>query len=156
MLGIAGIAVVSMVGVAACGRTAPLDALPEGNGDPDIAGVSVTSPDAVVEVDPTLATEESLATSTSPSETAVDGPAQATYEVKSGDTLSGIATTFGITIADLADANGLSDIDSISPGQVLVIPAKPVEVSVVDANQTSTTITPSTQPAVTQPTVTQP
>ncbi|MGI9613722.1 MAG: LysM peptidoglycan-binding domain-containing protein [Acidimicrobiales bacterium] len=151
MLGIAGITVLSLAGLVACGRTGPVDALPEGNGDPDIAGVSVTSPDAVVEVDPTLATEEPLATSTSPAETVVESPAQATYEVKSGDTLSGIATTFGITIADLADANGLSDVDSISPGQVLLIPTKPVEVSVVDANQTSTTITPSTQPAVTQP-----
>ena len=145
---------VSVVGVAACGRTGPVDALPEGNGDPDIAGVSVTSPDAVVEVGPSLATEESLATSTSPP--VAEDPAQTVYEVQSGDTLSGIATTFGITIADLADANGLTNVDSISPGQVLVIPAKPVEVSVVDANQTSTTITPSTQPAVTQPAVTQP
>lgn len=147
---VAGLALAVTVGLGACGRTGPVDALPEGDGDPDIAGVSVTSPDAVVETEPTVEPQELESTVTE--QTAPEpAPNATTYVVQSGDTLSGIATTFGITVDELAGANGLIDVDSITPGDELVIPMKPVEVSVVDTGQTSTTAPPTTPPPVTQP-----
>jgi lysozyme len=58
---------------------------------------------------------------------AVDGsapapaPAQQTYTVQSGDTLSGIAAAYGTSWQHLADINGLANPDVIYPGQVLTI-----------------------------------
>lgn len=44
-----------------------------------------------------------------------------TYTVKSGDTLSGIASAYGTSWQHLADINGISNPDVIYPGQVLTI-----------------------------------
>lgn len=46
-----------------------------------------------------------------------------THTVQSGDTLSQIAETFGVTVEEIAAANNLTNIDSLALGQVLVIPA---------------------------------
>jgi len=48
-------------------------------------------------------------------------PAATTYKVKSGDTLSGIATRFDTTVKKIKVANGLTS-NTIRIGQVLVIP----------------------------------
>src|SRR5690606_18645691 len=48
--------------------------------------------------------------------------ARATYTVHAGDTLQGIAQSYGVTVADLAEVNGISDPTSIREGQVLIIP----------------------------------
>ena len=48
-------------------------------------------------------------------------PAQQTYTVQSGDTLSGIADRYGTSWQHLADLNGLADPNVIYPGQVLVV-----------------------------------
>jgi GH25 family lysozyme M1 (1,4-beta-N-acetylmuramidase)/LysM repeat protein len=45
-----------------------------------------------------------------------------TYTVKAGDTLSLIAVKTGTTVAAIASANNIKDINKISVGQVLVIP----------------------------------
>ena len=45
-----------------------------------------------------------------------------TYTVKAGDTLSAIAVKFGTTVAAIASANNIADINKIKVGQVLVIP----------------------------------
>ncbi|NWG05510.1 MAG: LysM peptidoglycan-binding domain-containing protein [Chloroflexi bacterium] len=45
-----------------------------------------------------------------------------TYTVKSGDTLSSIAVKFGTTVAKIASANNIKNVNLISVGQVLVIP----------------------------------
>jgi LysM repeat protein len=45
-----------------------------------------------------------------------------TYAVRAGDTLSGIAVRFGVSLQDLMDENELTDPDSIYEGQVLQIP----------------------------------
>ncbi len=45
----------------------------------------------------------------------------ANYAVQAGDTLSDVATKFGITTATLKWANNLDDADAIKPGQSLVI-----------------------------------
>lgn len=44
------------------------------------------------------------------------------YEVQSGDILSKIAESFGVTQADLMSVNGIDDPDHIEVGQVLKIP----------------------------------
>jgi len=50
-------------------------------------------------------------------------PAQPrTYTVKAGDSLSSIAVKFGSTVAKIASANNITNINLISVGQVLVIP----------------------------------
>lgn len=45
-----------------------------------------------------------------------------TYTVQEGDTLFGIAFTFGSTVDELAAANGIEDPSAIFPGQELLIP----------------------------------
>ena len=47
------------------------------------------------------------------------------YIVEAGDTLSGIARTFGVSVEDLAAANGITNPSTIFPGQQLVIPGYP-------------------------------
>lgn len=44
------------------------------------------------------------------------------YSVKSGDTLTRIAKTYGVTISDIMTANNLSNADKINAGKVLKVP----------------------------------
>jgi LysM repeat protein len=44
-----------------------------------------------------------------------------THTVKSGDTLGRIAKTYGISVQELADLNGIKDINKISVGQSLKV-----------------------------------
>ena len=44
------------------------------------------------------------------------------YTVQQGDTLSAIAASFGVTVADIVAANGLPNADAIQAGQKLAIP----------------------------------
>jgi LysM repeat protein len=46
------------------------------------------------------------------------------HEVKRGETLASIASQYGVTIADIAQANGISNPNLISVGQVLTIPGR--------------------------------
>ena len=46
-----------------------------------------------------------------------------TYVIQPGDTLSVIAERFGISVAVLSEANGITDVNTIRPGQELNIPA---------------------------------
>jgi LysM repeat protein len=48
--------------------------------------------------------------------------AETLYIVKGGDTLSGIAQQFGVTVEDLMAANGLTDPNVLQVGQTLTIP----------------------------------
>ena len=45
-----------------------------------------------------------------------------TYTIKAGDTLSGIADQFGITVEDIVKTNNIADPNAIQAGEVLVIP----------------------------------
>jgi LysM repeat protein len=47
---------------------------------------------------------------------------RATYTVHAGDTLQGIATFYGVTVADLMEVNGITDPANIRVDQVLIIP----------------------------------
>lgn len=51
--------------------------------------------------------------------------ASMSYTVRSGDTLTGIARRFGVTAAALQSANGISNPNLLSIGQVLQIPLSP-------------------------------
>jgi len=116
-----------IVVVAACGRSAPQETIGDTSEDPEIAGITITSPDAVVSTSSTVAADT---TSTTPP----DDPnqPQAMYTVKPGDTMSGIAGQYGISIEELADYNGISDVNDLSPGDELGIPpATPVDVTIV-------------------------
>jgi LysM repeat protein len=52
------------------------------------------------------------------------GAAAASYTVQSGDTLSGIARKFGVTVDAIVKANNIADPSRTRPGQIFVIPAK--------------------------------
>ncbi len=54
-----------------------------------------------------------------PTPTPVTGPV---YVVQPGDTLAAIAYRFGLTVEELAQANGIADPNLLQPGQRLVIP----------------------------------
>src|SRR5213082_1033845 len=51
-----------------------------------------------------------------------DGPQ---HVVKPGETLSGIAAQYGLTVEQLASLNGLADPDRLTEGQTLKLPAAP-------------------------------
>ena len=71
------------------------------------------------------------------------------YTVKSGDTLSEIAETYGFSVSELAKLNDIKDVDFIKAGQVLDIPeTKAPEVvqeasAVVQEEPTETTVVPT-------------
>lgn len=44
------------------------------------------------------------------------------YTIQQGDTLSAIAASFGVAVADIVAANGLPNADAIQAGQKLAIP----------------------------------
>lgn len=58
-----------------------------------------------------------------PGATPVPQPSTSKYTVVGGDTLGGIARKFNTTVAAIAQANGITNVNLIYPGQVLNIPA---------------------------------
>lgn len=58
-----------------------------------------------------------------------------TYAVEPGDTMSGIAEKFGVPVAAIAQANGITDVDDIMPGQELIIPDPASEPPATAADQ---------------------
>ena len=58
-------------------------------------------------------------------------PSTRTYEVQKGDTLAGIADTFGVDVQTILSSNGIDDADTIRPGSELrILPVKGLEYSV--------------------------
>lgn len=76
-------------------------------------GTAVGSATPVASDDPTAAPTEGPTTSPRPTR----------YEVRAGDTLSGIAAEFGTTVRALADLNDIDDPSRLRIGQVLELPA---------------------------------
>jgi len=67
-----------------------------------------------------------------------------TYTVKPGDTLSGIADLFGVTVDDIVRANNLADPNSLQVGDVLTIPGHSPSTAVVTPSTiVTTTLTPA-------------
>jgi LysM repeat protein len=75
-------------------------------------------PTPTFDVDARLAIAVPTATATIP-----PSPTPVTYTVKAGDTLLAIAVELGIPLENLMAANGLSNPDSLSAGQVLIVPS---------------------------------
>ena len=68
---------------------------------------------------------ESVPTATStpaPTPTPLPTSVPITYTVQPGDTLGAIAAVYGVSIVELAQVNGIVDVDRLSVGQILVIP----------------------------------
>jgi len=122
---------------AACGRPEVAGPTADAN-EISIAGVSVTSPDAVVTVLPT-------ASSSTSTEITRPQPTQKLYTIQDGDTISKIAGDHGIPVAVLVQANGITDVHSIRPGEELVIPIPP-PVDVTVSSETTTPASASTTP----------
>jgi len=58
-------------------------------------------------------------------------PSTRTYEVQNGDTLHGIADTFGVDVDTILSSNGIDDPDTIKPGSELrILPVKGLEYTV--------------------------
>jgi LysM repeat protein len=95
--------------------TTPSDATPT----PSVEATPTASPSE----SPTPSPSPSASPSPSPSPSPSGSPAvPKTYVVRSGDTLSGIALSLDISMADLIALNGITDPNKIRPGQVLKLP----------------------------------
>lgn len=117
--GLVSIAVATLL-TAGCGRSAPEGAETAAPADPlavepEMAGVQVMSESSVVAPAPTTVAPVTTATTAAMT-------AASTYEVRPGDTLSVIAERFGVPVAEISAANGIDDVNSIRPGQELIIP----------------------------------
>ncbi|MDA3040812.1 MAG: LysM domain-containing protein [Actinomycetota bacterium] len=66
-----------------------------------------------------VAGETTAPTTTVPTTTV---PTQVTYVVQAGESLSVIASRFGVDVRALADFNAIADVDSLKVGQLLSIP----------------------------------
>ena len=101
----------------------------------------------VVETLPVMVAES---TTTVPLETTTTLSANPEYyTIQQGDTLSAIASSFGVTVADIVAANGLANADAIQAGQKLAIPGNgtaptttAVVTTTVATNGSSTTMAP--------------
>ena len=85
----------------------------------DPAALIVTAT-PVRDADPAITASATLA----PSGTAQ--PEFESYQIQSGDTLSGIASRFGVSMDDILAVNELDDPDNLTVGEVLLIPLEPI------------------------------
>ena len=107
---------------------------------PLISGVNTKVPETQTSPTPTLESGELLTTS---------------YQVKSGDTLSGIAERFNITIADIRRLNPEQTDDNIFVGQILTIEPSnaPTINTQVPASPTATSVPASPTAVASQTTI---
>lgn len=70
-------------------------------------------------------TTELLAQRLTPTEQYAGQPRERRYRVASGDTLSGLAAKYGVTIETLAQLNGLSNHARLRAGRTLIVPSGP-------------------------------
>lgn len=115
----AALVALALVG-AGCGRPAPEGALPAPTDgvEPASAGIRVMSQATVVPPSSTTIPPPTTVPTTAPPPTQPAG----SYVIEPGDTLSVIAERFGVSVDALSQANGITDPNSIRPGQQLVIP----------------------------------
>ena len=85
---------------------------------------------------PTPVASGSAGPTVAPSPTPVPTPAQVVHVVKAGDTISGIATEYGVTVDQILAANPqIKNPNSINVGDEIVIP-QPLPTEIVDAEIT--------------------
>jgi murein DD-endopeptidase MepM/ murein hydrolase activator NlpD len=73
-----------------------------------------------------------------------------TAKVQKGDTLSSIAKATGSTVAAIAKANNIADVNLIRPGQLFTIPAKKTGGTPDSAVTETPTVTPVIEPTITK------
>lgn len=88
--------------------------------EPTAAPTAIATPEATTSVPPTAA--PTLAAQASSKPTQVPTPVYRRYVVLSGDTLSGIAGRFGVSVVSITRLNHISDPSLLRVGQVLLIP----------------------------------
>ncbi len=71
------------------------------------------------------------------------------YTVQSGDTLSSIARTYNISVADLQKLNGITNPDLVTPGQVLKVPGIVAASTPAPAATAGATVAPTSAPLAT-------
>ncbi len=92
-------------------------------GDAEVSAESTPAPTPVpISPRPEIITEESAETVEEAVGSEQDLAEPTTYTIQQGDILGFIARDFGIPVADLMAANGVTDPNHIEAGQVLVIP----------------------------------
>jgi LysM repeat protein len=87
---------------------------------PTSAPTPTAAPEATPSAPPTAA--PSLAAQATPNPTQVSTPVYRRYVVQSGDTLSGIAGRFHVSVTSIVNLNHISDPSRLRVGQVLLIP----------------------------------
>ena len=92
---------------------------------PDLLGIGVRGrPDR-----PATASPSAAAPTASPEPTPIPEPTPQVYVIKEGDTLSGIAREFGLTLDQLlaANADTITNPNLIAVGDEIIIPAPPTD-----------------------------
>ena len=116
-----GLLVLALALLSACSLTVGAPAPTPGPGEPTNTPIEQVHFDVTPAPSPTAHPPTATGAPLPPGVT----PGQAAkYTVKPGDTLSGIALEFDVTVDDIVKANNLTDPNSIYEGQVLTIPAK--------------------------------
>lgn len=109
----------------------------DGPTNPDLGAISRLGASAPPTIDGPFAADGTIVKPGSVDTTVSDGKDLIqTYRVKSGDTLTGIANHYGVTMMTLWWANHLSSKDALHVGQIIVIP--PVSGIVVTVGATDT------------------
>lgn len=89
-------------------------------GDTEAEPAGETESEAVEEEAAVEAVEESTTDNAEDGETAVSD--ERTHTIQAGDTLFSIARKYGVTVEEIAEANGLEDVNRVVLGQTLKIP----------------------------------
>jgi LysM repeat protein len=79
--------------------------------------------DSPLEIVPTTTIDATQASQPAAVPAVTSTPETQEYTVQAGDTLSGIAQEFGVTVEAIVEANEIADPNLIMPGETLIIPA---------------------------------
>lgn len=101
-------------------------------------------PGNIIKLPQPTVTPTPLPSATLPAGANITPAPQATYTVKAGETLAGIAKFYGLQVTDILEANGLNDPNNIQAGKILIIPLD----KVVLPGDTPTPTMPPPYPAV--------
>ena len=92
----------------------------------DLASANgIDNPDVIVIGSVLEITPGGASTPAAPQEPAESAPPTRTHAVTEGETLAVIAARYGVTVAELVDANGIADSNVVISGTSLVIPDPP-------------------------------
>ncbi len=122
----------------------PVPTAPPTTTPPTTAAPTTTRPPTTTAPPTTRPPTTTVPATTVPPPTAPPTTVRLTYRVVSGDTLFSIARRFGVTVAAITNANGITNANSLAVGQVLVIPSTPT--ATTQPAPTTTTRPPTTTP----------